>query len=262
MPADMVAEPSVAKAVELMTKAEVWTSGSPVEPSAFGLSSLSVRAIVTAMTSQMGVQACDSKNPLELLRLCAVNITAILAKGGSAAGMGVGGGGVSSGMSTIADVNPSSSAAASSSTGGGGSSTSGGMPPLALLDVSGAVADHQAKSEGAMFAASIAKMLTDVPVTQSPRGGNHVRQALVNTMDNTTLVAEISTLKSEVVTLTGKVGRLEGENGTLNGENGVLKDEVGTLKGLRKTALASLRSGEFVSAEAVIAHMEALFQGP
>ena len=151
MPANVVAEPSVAKAVELMTKAGVWTSGSPVEPSAFGLSSLSVRAIVTAMTSQMGVQACDSKNPLELLRLCAVNITAILAKGGSAAGMGVGGGGVSSGMSTIADVNPSSSAAASSSTGGGGSSTSGGMPPLALLDVSGAVADHQAKSEGAMF---------------------------------------------------------------------------------------------------------------
>ena len=132
----------------------------------------------------------------------------------------------------------------------------------AITACQGAFIVGPAEATFAAAAASIAKMLTDVPVTQSPRGGNHVRQALVNTMDNTTLVAEISTLKSEVVTLTGKVGSLEGENGTLNGENGVLKDEVGTLKGLRKTALASLRSGEFVSAEAVIAHMEALFQGP
>ena len=157
MPADMVAEPSVAKAVELMTKAEVWTSGSPVEPSAFGLSSLSVRAIVTAMTSQMGVQACDSKNPAELLRLCADKITGILAKGGAAGGGG-GGGVASSAMSTIAAVNPSfpspsSPAAASASGGGGGgdASASGGMSPIALLDVSGALADRQSQCEEAMY---------------------------------------------------------------------------------------------------------------
>ena len=77
---DIEAKPSVAKAVELMTKAGVWTSGSPVEPSAFGLTSLSVRSIVTAMTGQLGVSACDSKNPAELLRLCADKITAILAR--------------------------------------------------------------------------------------------------------------------------------------------------------------------------------------
>ena len=93
---DVVAEPTVTRAVELMTKAGVWTSGSPVEPSAFGLSSLSVRAIVTAMTSQMGVQACDSKNPAELLRSSAAQITGILAKSTSAAGGGGGGGGSAS----------------------------------------------------------------------------------------------------------------------------------------------------------------------
>ena len=95
---ERVAEPSLAKAVELMTKAGVWTSGSPVEPSAFGLSSLSVRAIVTAMTNQMGVQACESKNPAELLRSCADKITGILAKcsaAGSGGLVGSGGGGAS-----------------------------------------------------------------------------------------------------------------------------------------------------------------------
>ena len=86
---DIVAEPSVAKAVELMTKAGVWTSGSPVEPSAFGLSSLSVRAIITAMTGQLGIMASESKDPTALLRSCAVQITGILAK--SAAGGGGGG---------------------------------------------------------------------------------------------------------------------------------------------------------------------------
>ena len=81
--ADVEAKPSLAKAVQLMTKAGVWTSGSPVEPSAFGLTSLSVRAIVTAMTGQLGIPACDSKNPAELLRSCASKITGILAKSGS-----------------------------------------------------------------------------------------------------------------------------------------------------------------------------------
>ena len=82
-------------------------------------------------------------------------------------------------------------------------------------------------------AASIAKMLTDVPVTQSPRGGTHIHQALLNTMDNKTVVAEIIALKGE----------------------------VGTLKTQRETALASLNSGEFATAEAVIAHVQALLQG-
>ena len=97
---DKEAKPSIAKAVELMTKAGVWTSGNVVEPSAFGLSSLSVRAIVTAMTGQLGIQACESKSPTELLQSCAAQITAILAKGGgdtvgvsSTVGVSLGGGG-------------------------------------------------------------------------------------------------------------------------------------------------------------------------
>ena len=78
----------------------------------------------------------------------------------------------------------------------------------------------------AAAAASIAKMLTDVPVAQSPRGGTHVHQALLDVKDNKTLVAENIALK----------GKVEG-------------------------ALTSLKSGEFASVEAVIAHMEALLQG-
>ena len=103
--------------------------------------------------------------------------------------------------------------------------------------------------------------MTDVPVTQSPRGGNHVRQALLNTMGNTTLLAEISSLKCEVGTLKGEVGTLTGKVGSLKDEVGTLKNENGALKGQRETALASLRSGQFASAEAVIAHVEALLQG-
>ena len=110
------------KAVELMTLAGVWTSGTPVEPSAFGLSSLSVRAIVTAMTGQLGIQACDSKNPTELLRSCAIQITAILAKstaGASASAnlsAGVKGGAAATGG--VSSVIVSGSAVTSSSSGG------------------------------------------------------------------------------------------------------------------------------------------------
>ena len=128
------------------------------------------------------------------------------------------------------------------------------VPDRTVASVVGAITACQgafivgpADATFAVAAASIAKMLTDVPVTQSPRGGNRVRQALLNTMDNKSLVAENSALKGEV--------------GTLKGENGTLKGEVGTLKDQRETALASLRSGEFASVEAVIAHMEALLQG-
>ena len=99
----------------------------------------------------------------------------------------------------------------------------------------------------ATAAASIAKMLTDAPVIQSPRGGTHVHQALLNTMNNATLVAENSNLKSEV--------------GALKGEVSTLQDENGTLKGQRATALASLRSSQFTSVEDVLAHVEALLQG-
>ena len=106
----------------------------------------------------------------------------------------------------------------------------------------------------AAAAASIAKMLTDVPVAQSPRGGTQFHQTLLNTMDIKTLMAENSALK-------GKVSSLEGDNGTLKSENDSLIGKVDNLMGQRETALASLRSGEFISVEAVVAHMEALLQG-
>ena len=85
-------------------------------------------------------------------------------------------------------------------------------------------------------------MLTDVPVTQSPspRGGTHVHQALLNTMDIKTVLAENSALKSENDTLCSKVDNLESQ---------------------RETALASLSNGEFTSVEALAAHMKALLQG-
>ena len=54
---------------------------------------------------------------------------------------------------------------------------------------------------------------------------------------------------------------LHGEVGVLKNEVGTLKDENGTLKGQKETALASLRSGEFATVEALSAHVEALLQG-
>ena len=121
------------------------------------------------------------------------------------------------------------------------------VPDRTVASVVGAITACQgafivgpAEATFAAAAASIAKMLTDVPVAKSPRGSTHVHQALLNTMDNTRLVAEISTLKSEV--------------GTLKGENDVLK-------GQKETALAFLRDGEFTSVEALAAHMKALLQG-
>ena len=124
----------------------------------------------------------------------------------------------------------------------------------ALIACQGAFIVGPADATFAAAAASIAKMLTDVPITQSPRGGVYVHQSLLNIMDNKTLVAEITALKGEISTLKRDVG-------TLKGENGILKWEVGTLKAQRETALASFISGEFASAEAVIAHMKDLLQG-
>ena len=72
-------------------------------------------------------------------------------------------------------------------------------------------------------------MLIDVPVTQSPRGGTHVHQALKDTMDIKAVVTENRVLKSDFISL--------------------------------KASLASLASVEFSSAESVIAHVNALLQG-
>ena len=119
-------------------------------------------------------------------------------------------------------------------------------------------------------AASIATMLTDVPVTQSPRSGTHVHQALHNTMDNKTLVAEISalnsengTLKDEVGTLIGRVDRLEVETGALIEEVGTLNDVVGSLEAMKATILATLEGdiSQCSSAETLAAHVKALLQG-
>jgi cell division protein FtsB len=74
-------------------------------------------------------------------------------------------------------------------------------------------------------------MLTDVPtVTQSPRTGTHVHQALKVTVDINAVMAENSVLK--------------GENGTLKSEVGALKDENSSLR------------DELASAKALIAQLQ------
>ena len=138
----------------------------------------------------------------------------------------------------------------------------------AITTCQGAFIVGPADATFADAAASIAKMLTDVPVTQSPRGGTHVHQALKDTMDNKAVIAEISALKEEVGTLIGKVDSLEADNGTLKEEVGTLKSENSTLHSKMDkiafrdaAALASLNSGEFTSVEALAAHVKALLQG-
>ena len=98
----------------------------------------------------------------------------------------------------------------------------------------------------AAASASIAKMLTDVPVTPSPRGGTHVHQALLSTVDIKALVAENCSLKGEVSTLQGK-------NDTLQ----VAKVRI-------ETTLASLSgdvSSQFATVEALAVYVHALLQG-
>ena len=108
----------------------------------------------------------------------------------------------------------------------------------AITACQGAFIEGPAEVTFAMAAASIAKMLTDVPVTtQSPRTGTHVQKALLNTMDNKNLAEAIGALKGENSALIGKVVSLEGEVGTM-------KSEVDSLRG----ALAS--------AEALIAKLQ------
>ena len=114
----------------------------------------------------------------------------------------------------------------------------------AITACQGAFIVGPADATFAAAAASIATMLTDGSVVSVPQEA---------TKDIKTLMTENGVLKSEMNTL-------KSENGALKGEVGALKSEVGALKGLRATTLASLRSSEFTSVEAVISHMEALLQ--
>ena len=72
--------------------------------------------------------------------------------------------------------------------------------------------------------ASIAKMLTDIPVTQSPRGGTHIHQALKDTMDNKTLMVDNNALK-------GEVGTLKNDNDSLRGALAVAEALIAQLQG-------------------------------
>ena len=111
------------------------------------------------------------------------------------------------------------------------------VPDRTIASVVGAITACQgafivgpADATFAEAAASIAKMMTDVPATQSPRGGTHVHQTLFNSTDIKTLMVENRALKNEIGTLTGMVDSLDVENGTLvvkvtglEGENVILK---------------------------------------
>ena len=68
----------------------------------------------------------------------------------------------------------------------------------AITACQGAFIVGPADATFAAAAASIAKMLTEVPVTQSPRGGTHVQKTLADVVDIKTLVAENSSLKGEI----------------------------------------------------------------
>ena len=125
----------------------------------------------------------------------------------------------------------------------------------AITACQGAFIVGPADATFAAAAASIAKMLTDVPITQSPRNNPHIHQTLLGTIKDTKMVvAENSTLQTEVDCLREKVGSLESINGAVIDENSVLKHKI-------CDALATLRSGKYGSAEAVITDIEALLQG-
>ena len=118
----------------------------------------------------------------------------------------------------------------------------------AITACQGAFIVGPAEATFADAAASIVKMLTgDAPESPSPRGGTHVHQTLLNTMDIKTLVAENSTLKSENNTLIGKVDNLQ--------------SVVDKMAQRETDALVALNNDEFASVEAVITHMKALLQG-
>ena len=183
------------KAVELMTKAGVWTSGSPIEPSAFGLSSLSVRAIVTAMTGQLGIQACDSKNPAELLRSCAVKITAILAKSASVGGGGSGASGftpvispsVLTDATTAAATAAATAATAATGSAGGSFSVSTGLTPVMALSDAAAAASVSGAVGGGSVVGGVSNMATVTPPTLATAisfgaggGGGVVRGGSIN----------------------------------------------------------------------------------
>ena len=132
----------------------------------------------------------------------------------------------------------------------------------AITACQGAFIVGPADATFAEAAASIAKMLTDAPVTQSPRGGIKIHQTLMSTnKDIKTLVAENSTLHTAVDFLNDENSALKGKVGSLESMNAVVNDENNALKHKMHDALASLRSGKVGSVEAVIGDMEALLQG-
>ena len=80
----------------------------------------------------------------------------------------------------------------------------------AITACQGAFIEGPADATFAAAAASIAKMLADVPVAPSPRGVTHVpHQTLMSNNDNNTMATEISTLKVENDVLKSKVDHLE-----------------------------------------------------
>ena len=101
----------------------------------------------------------------------------------------------------------------------------------AITACQGAFIVGPADATFAAAAASIAKMLTDVPVTPSPRGGTHVHQTLLNTTVNKTLMAENSALKSEVGMLNDKVGSLEGKVDSLRSALASAEALIAQMKG-------------------------------
>ena len=68
----------------------------------------------------------------------------------------------------------------------------------AITACQGAFIVGPADATFAAAAASIVKMLTDVSVTQSPRGGTHIHQALKDTIDINTLLTETQMLKRQL----------------------------------------------------------------
>ena len=155
--------------------------GSLPPPSVFGLSSFSVRAIVQSIAACNGIFARDHHNMYDLLCACGNTIKAIvtdtqqtasssilvhaapaspLPLSSSSLSLSVGGLAMSVGVS-VGGSDAAISGGASAGGGGGGSAVigvavsgvgGGGSPVAAVLDVSGAFADHQVKCEGAMCA--------------------------------------------------------------------------------------------------------------
>ena len=105
----------------------------------------------------------------------------------------------------------------------------------AITACQGAFIVGPADATFAAAAASIAKMLTDVPVAQSPRGGGIVHKTLLDTMDSRQLVSE----------------------------NRALKDKLASIQGRHESAMSSLGGdmSQYSSIEELAAYMQALLLG-